>query len=239
MSAPQGRPSDERWTATDAYTISHLHPSSKPNHAAITAAKEHSEANGLPDIGTNDNAAKMLALQCKFGKVSHALEVGTLGGVTPIWLTTMNPDLRVTTIEYEPKHAKVARENVERAGVADRVDVITGAGLDVLPKLQEQIEKGEKEPLGLTYIDADKGNNWAYFDWAVKLSRPGAVIYVDNVVQGGIIAKEPEDDSWRSRAVMGARKVIENVGKDTRVEALVQQTVGDHSYDGWLMAVVL
>lgn len=229
---------DDRWVAVDNYTQSHLHPPTSSNHAALTAALEHSVASGLPDIATYPVFSKLMALQCRSGNVKHALEVGTLGGYTAIWLASMNPDLHVTAIEVDPKHVKVARENIERAGVSDRVEVILGSGLDVLPRLLKEIQEGTRPRFGFTYIDADKKNNWTYFDLAVESSLQNASIYVDNIVSRGQLVSEKhihDDDT----SVPGARKLIENVGKDSRVEAVVQQTVAEKTYDGFLMAVVL
>ncbi|GAB7355368.1 hypothetical protein MBLNU459_g5892t1 [Dothideomycetes sp. NU459] len=227
---------DARWDAVDKYTQSHLHPSTRSNHAALTAALEHSVASGLPDIATYPVFSKLMALQCRSGNVKHALEVGTLGGYTSIWLATMNPGLQVTAVEVDAKHVKVAQENIARAGVSDRVEVILGSGLDVLPRMLKDIQEGSRPPFGFTYIDADKENNWAYFDLAVGMSRPGATIYVDNIVRGGLLVSEERKDD---EDVQGARRLVENVGNDSRVDAVVQQTVAEKSYDGFLMAVVL
>lgn len=229
---------DPRWVAVDNYTQSHLHPSTRNNNGILTAALEHSVARGLPDIATYPVFCKLMALQCRSGNVKHALEVGTLGGYTPIWLTTMNPNLHVTAVEVDPKHVEVARENIERAGVSDRVEVILGSGSDVLPRLLKEIHDGTRPRFGFTYIDADKENNWTYFDLAVDMSLPNASIYVDNIVSRGQLVSEKhihDDDT----GVPGARKLIENVGRDSRVDAVVQQTVAEKTYDGFLMAVVL
>lgn len=226
---------DDRWTAVDKYTQSHLHPSTKPYHAALNAALEHSRDKGLPDIATHPVFSKAMALQCLARGVENALEVGTLGGYTSIWIASMNPNIHVDAIEVDPMHAKVANENLERAGVHDRVKITIGEGLDVLPKMLDGVEKGTRAPIGFTYIDADKENNWAYFDLAVKMSSAGALIYVDNIVQRGNIVMEDDTDD----GVLGARELVERVGKDPRVEAVVQQTVAEKSYDGFLMAVVL
>lgn len=245
MSVPQGiftsdwYEHDARWSSVDAYTQSHLHPpSSRNNHAVLSSALEHSMACGLPDIATQPVFSKLMALQCRVGNVQLALEVGTLGGYTSIWLATLNPQLHVTSVEVDAKHAQVARENIERAGVSDRVDVVVGAGLDVLPRLLNEIQAGDRQPFGFTYIDADKQNNWAYFDMAVGMSKPGACIYVDNIVRMGLLVSEKHIKDGE-KGVMGARKLVENVGKDGRVDAVVQQTVAEKTYDGFLMAVVL
>ncbi|KAL9063358.1 MAG: hypothetical protein Q9161_009506 [Pseudevernia consocians] len=227
---------DSRWTSIDAYTMSHLHPPSSPNHAALARTLQVCHDKGLPDIGCPSPHGKFFALQCRMLGVKHALEVGTLGGYSAIWLATENPTMTVTTIEFDPEHASVARENINAAGVADRVDLILGAGMDVLPKLHEDIQSGKRERFGFTFVDADKLNNWNYFDWAVKMSVPRACVCVDNVVSKGKLAME--EAAVGNDMVRGARECVERVGRDERVDATVLQTVGEKDYDGFLMAVV-
>ncbi|KAF1349954.1 putative O-methyltransferase [Delphinella strobiligena] len=227
-----------QWTNVDHYTQPHLHPNSRSNHAVLTAALQHSLGCGLPDIATHPVFSKLMALQCRAGDVQHALEVGTLGGYTSIWLATMNPGLHVASIEVDARHAQVARDNIERAGVSDKVEVILGPGLEVLPRRMNAFRNGDRPPFGFTYIDADKKNNWSYFDLAVSMSKPGACIYVDNIVRRGSLVDE-QHIKHEDKDVLGARKLVESVGKDSRVEAVVQQTVAEKSYDGFLMAVVL
>ena len=165
--------------------------------------------------------------------VTHALEVGTLGGYAAIWLATENPTLRVTTVEANPQHAAVARDNIRAAGVADRVDVVLGAGLDVLPKLLDEIRAGARERFGFTFIDADKLNNYNYFDLAVQMSSgPRACICVDNIISKGRLAMEGE--AAGNEMVRGARECVERVGRDERVEGTVLQTVGEKDYDGFV-----
>ncbi|KAK5120032.1 hypothetical protein LTR85_007109 [Meristemomyces frigidus] len=223
------------WTAVDAYTISNLHPPSQPNSAALVYALKNSRDQGLPDIASYPVIGKFFALQCRALRVKHALELGTLGGYTSIWLASENPGLQVTTIEVNPHYRDVAQQNLEHAGVADRVDSRLGAGLDVLPVLGKEIAAGEKPRLGFVYIDADKKNNWNYLDQVIPMCDSGAVIFVDNIVAGGGLV---DDAQLGDPMVSGAREVVENVGKDDRVEGMVLQTVGEKSYDGVLMVVV-
>ena len=225
---------DERWTKVDGYTQSHLHPSTRPNHAFLKKTLEHSRDRGLPDIAAQPVLGKFLALQCRFGQVTHALEVGTLGGYTSIWLASENPGLKVTTIEHKSHHAEVARENISAAGLSDQIEVIVGEGVEVLPKLLKEVEEGKRERYGFCWIDADKKNNMNYYNHAVKMGKKGMCICVDNVVRAGkLVAEGPV-----SETTQGARDLVESVGKDKRVEAMVMQTVAEKSYDGFLMAVV-
>ncbi|KAI4210783.1 MAG: hypothetical protein LQ351_006365 [Letrouitia transgressa] len=224
---------DTRWTEIDNYTLSHLHPSSRPNHQSLSHALKHSESENLPDIGCPVVQGKFFAMQCRMLGVKHSLEVGTLGGYSAIWLLTENPQLRVTTVEFNEHHAKTAADNFEAAGVADRVEIIVGAGAEILPKLLQEIEQGKRERFGFTFIDADKLNNYNYFDLAVKMSVPRACIVVDNVVAHGKLV-----DAQGDVMAQGGRDVVERVGRDDRVDGTVLQTVGEHGYDGFLIAAV-
>jgi predicted O-methyltransferase YrrM len=232
---PSGYEQDPRWTAVDAYTLSHLHPPSRPNHAALTSTLERSLKAGIPDISAQPTVTKFLALQCHLGNVKHAVEVGTLGGYTSIFIASENPQIHITTVEINPKNAEVARQNIANAGLSERIEVVLGTGVEVLTDLLAKVEKGEKEHIGFAFIDADKMNNWTYLDLAVKMSVKGACIIVDNVVQKGAIVNE---EMFARDHVAGARKVIEEAGKDPRVDAVVLQLVGEKDYDGILMAVV-
>jgi predicted O-methyltransferase YrrM len=142
-------------------------------------------------------------------------------------------DVNVVSVEADAHHAEVARANLEHAGVADRVDVRLGAGVDVLPQIKEEVEQGRLGRFQLVFIDADKENNWNYVDIAIGMCDPGACIIVDNVVRKGKLAEETDDPR-----VAGARRVVENVGRDERLDGVVVQTVGDKNYDGFLIAVV-
>lgn len=203
---------------------------------AITVAAEHAASQGLPDIATSPTQGKFLSLLAYTSRASHILEIGTLGGVSSIWLASLNPSARITTVEYDSHHAKVARDNLERAGVGNRVEVLEGAGLDVLPRLKAEIEAGKRAKFGFCFIDADKVNNWAYFNLAVEMCEKGSSIVVDNIVRMGMLVDDAYADS---EGVRGAREVIEKAGKDKRVESVVLQICGEKSWDGFLLGVVL
>ncbi|KAF2484523.1 S-adenosyl-L-methionine-dependent methyltransferase [Neohortaea acidophila] len=226
--------SSQTWTAVDAYTISHLHPPSKKNSAVLLDALTQSRDEGLPDIASYPVIAKFYALQCRAMRVKHALEIGTLGAYTSIFLATENPGMQITTIEVDPHHYKVAQQNVAHAGVLEQVTAKLGAALDVLPELAKEIESGGKPRLGFVYIDADKSNNWKYVDVVIPMCESGAVIFVDNIVRGGDLVDRAKKDA----STAGSRRVVEMVGKDDRLDGVVLQTVGEKSYDGILMAVV-
>jgi len=225
---------DPRWTAVDNYTVSHLDTSTALQRS-LAACIAHSLDKQLPDIAVYPTFGKFLQLQAKFCGARNILEVGTLGGYSTIWLASAGPDVRVTTLEVDAERAQVARENLEAAGLADRVEVIVGAGLEVLPEILQEVKDGKREEFGMTFIDANKEDNWGYFDYAVQMSPKGACLIVDNIVRkGSLIDTELAKEDIR---VAGTRTVVENVGKDSRVEAVVLQTVGEKNYDGFLMAL--
>ena len=230
-----GHETDPRWTAMDEYAASHLFPGTAPHHKPLEDATSRAIAAGMPEISVSQLQGQFLALQCKFIDAKHALEVGTLGGYSTIWLASSSPQMKVVTVEVSPERAAVARESIDAAGVGERVEVVTGSGVDVLPKLREDILAGKKPKLDFTFIDADKNNSPFYYDQAVKMSRSGACVIVDNVVRRGSVAvAEFATDS----VITGCRDVIENAAKDERVDATLIQTVGEKNYDGMLICRV-
>jgi predicted O-methyltransferase YrrM len=197
---------------------------------ALRAAREACAAAGMPPIEVSAQHGKLLALLATTTHASQVLEIGTLAGYSTICLARgVGPDGRVVTLEYEPKHAEVARANLARAGVEDRVEVIVGAALDTLPKLSER-----GETFDLIFIDADKENNVAYVEWAIKLGRPGSVIVVDNIARMGRVLN-PADDDQQARAVLD---MLEMMGDSPQLDAAAIQTVGTKDWDGFAMAVV-
>jgi predicted O-methyltransferase YrrM len=191
------------------------------------AALEASDAAGLPRIAVSAQQGKFLCLLAGATGARHILEIGTLGGFSTIWLARgAGPDGRVVTLEYDPKHAEVARANFARAGIADRIQVLVGAALETLPTL--------RGPFDLVFIDADKENNVGYLDWAVRLTRPGSVIVVDNVIrEGRILTPEAADAAARE-----SRRTLEVMGDHPRLDTAVIQTVGAKEWDGFAMALV-
>lgn len=194
---------------------------------ALSAALDASDAAGLPAIAVSAQQGKFLNLLATATGARRILEIGTLGGYSTIWLAwAAGPDGAVVTLEYEPKHAEVARANLARAGVGDRVQVLVGPALDTLPTLTG-------EPFDLVFIDADKENNVGYLNWAVQLCRPGSVVLVDNVIREGAIL-DPESDP----TARGSRDVLELMAGHPRLQAAAIQTVGVKGWDGFAMAVV-
>ncbi|MFG6280260.1 O-methyltransferase [Microbacterium sp. 5K110] len=193
--------------------------------AALAAQHEA----GLPAIEVSPVAAKLLHLLVRISGARRVLEIGTLGGYSTIWLARALPEGgRVVTIEAEERNAGIARANLARAGVADRVEVRIGRGTDVLPTLA-----GE-EPFDLVFVDADKESNPAYLDWAARLGRPGTVVVLDNVVRAGEVADPAPGDT----KVAGARAGVVMLGEDPRFDATALQTLDRKGWDGFALAVL-
>ena len=218
---------DPNWTAVDAYFNAHL----TPPDPMLDAAMEASAAAGLPSIAVAPNQGKLLMLLAQSVGATRILEIGALGGYSTIWLARGLPkNGRLISLELEARHAVVARGNLDRAGLSGVAQVKTGRAIDLLPHLAEE----GQGPFDLIFIDADKPSNVEYFDWAVKLARPGALIIVDNVVRGGLVA----DGASQDANVQGVRRLATHVEADGRVDATVIQTVGEKGYDGFLIARV-
>jgi len=214
----------EQWSAVDQYIGDQLVESDD----ALDAALRDSAAAGLPQIQVSPNQGKLLNLLARMIAARNILEIGTLGGYSTIWLARALPKQggRLITLEYEPKHADVAQKNLARAGLSTIVELHLGRAIDTLPKLSG--------PFDLIFIDADKPSTADYFAWAVKLSRPGSVIVVDNVVRkGGVVDPNNADAN-----VQGVRRFYDAIAKETRVSATAIQTVGSKGYDGFAIALV-
>ena len=225
-----------RWTAVETYSFTQLQPSSKPYYAALEHALSNSLANGLEDISVAPSQGKFLQIQCQLVGAKHILEIGTLGAYSTIWMASASPDTKVTSIEIDEGVAEIARENIRFAGMQDRIEVLVGSALDVLPELCRDIEEGRMERVDFSFIDADKAEALDYFEWAVKCSRKNACVYMDNMVRKGLLAAEDLAESDRN--VQGIRKAVEVIGRKDGVDACVVQTVNDKNYDGFLMAIV-
>jgi predicted O-methyltransferase YrrM len=220
--------SQDQWSAVDRYFTEQLHLSDSTLEAAIQA----NAAAELPAIDVAPNQGKFLQLLARLVRANKILEIGTLGGYSTIWLArALPPEGRLVSLEFSPKHAEVAKSNIQRAGLSDRVQIRVGAALDSLP----HIEKEGLAPFDFIFIDADKPNNPGYLEWAIKLARPGTLIIVDNVVRDGAVA----DASNTDPAIQGTRKMFASMSRDTRLSATALQTVGSKGYDGFAMAVVM
>jgi predicted O-methyltransferase YrrM len=219
---------EELWTAVDSYISDKLIP---PDSALDAAVRASAEA-GLPEIQVSPAQGKLLHLLAKVRGARTILELGTLGGYSTIWLARALPaDGCLITLEADPRHAEVARANIARAGLAGIVEIRTGRALDVLPQLAAE----GRGPFDLIFIDADKENIPGYFEWALKLSRPGSLIITDNVVRNGALPDAGNPDP----RVHGVRRFHEMLSTEPRVSATTIQTVGCKGYDGFTLALVV
>ena len=232
-----GYEQDPRAGLVDQYTSSHLlAPSRNRHHDALEKSYQNSVDKGLPDISCYPSQGKFLAIQARIARAENILEVGTLGGYSAIWMATAGDHVRITSIEVDPHHKEVAEENIAYAGLSEQIQVVLGQGVEILPKIRDEVLSGKRKPFDFVFIDADKENNVNYFNLAVEMSRPGTGIYVDNVVRKGKLA-DPEAAKRDSR-VAGSRNLVEAVGRNEKVEGVVLQTLSEKNYDGFLMAVV-
>ncbi|MGW7303527.1 O-methyltransferase [Streptomyces sp. NPDC054829] len=216
------------WDTVDDYFTAHL----AQDDEALQAALRDSDAAGLPQIAVSPTQGKLLRLLAEIQGARTALEIGTLGGYSTIWLARALPaDGRLVSFEYDPKHAEVAVRNIARAGLDKVVEVRVGAALDLLPRLADE----NPAPFDVVFIDADKANNPHYLEWALKLTSAGSLIIVDNVVRGGRVADADET----APDVVGTRKAIELIGSHPRLSGTAVQTVGSKGYDGFALARVL
>jgi predicted O-methyltransferase YrrM len=217
----------EQWTALDDYFTKMVGGSD----GVLEAALADSRAAGFPPIHVSPPLGKLLQLWARMIGARKILEIGTLGGYSTIWLARALPaDGRLVTLEIDPRHAEVARANIARAGLTGVVELRLGPALETLP----QLEAEGAGPFDLFFFDADKPSNPDYFRWALKLSRPGSVIVVDNVVRKGAVI----DAASKDEDVQGVRRMLELIAAEPRVSATAIQTVGSKGHDGFVVALV-
>ncbi len=191
-------------------------------------ALEKQNMAGLPDINVTPTQGMFLRLVSLTLGSKRILELGTLGGYSTIWLaSSLDDDGKLISLELNEKHADVARKNIDAAGLGKKVEIKVGNALDSLPKLLES----ELPPFDLIFIDADKTNIPEYFAWALRLTKSGSLIVVDNTVRGGKVIDESTDDP----AVLGVRRLVNAIGKSGKVEATAIQTVGSKGHDGFII----
>lgn len=220
-------PDQRLWTAVDRYITDHL----VPPDAALDGALEASDAAGLRAINVAPNQGKLLMILAMVRGAKRILEIGTLGGYSTIWLAKALPaDGRLVTLEFEPKHAEVARANIARAGLSDIVEVRLGPARKTLARMAEAGEA----PFDVVFIDADKANNPHYLGWALQLTRPGSLIIADNVVRDGALIDPTDNDP----NLEGVRGLFDMLADEPRLTATAIQTVGSKGYDGFAIALV-
>lgn len=232
LSFLQDRMISQLWTDVDRYLAEHL----APHDEVLDAVQAASIAAGLPEISISANQGKMLQILSQTVGAKRILEIGTLGAYSTIWMARGLPEGgKIVTLEADPKHADTARQNLALAKVDDRVELREGLAIESLPKLEKEcMAEGGAGPFGFVFIDADKPSIPDYFAWTLRLTRPGSLIVVDNVVRDGAVIDADSDDA----DVQGVRQLNEVLSKESRVNATVVQTVGAKGYDGFVLAVV-
>ena len=214
----------ELWTSVDRFIGEAL----IPDDPALDGVQDRAAAPGLPPISVSAAQGKLLMLLARLTGAKRILEVGTLAGYSAIWLARgLSKGGKLVTLELDAMHAEVARDNLKRAKLAGMVEVRVGPALETLPKLSKE----KAGPFDLVFIDADKQSYLEYFDWALKLSRKGALIVCDNVVRGGRILEDKPDVM-----AAGIKRLYERLKNEKRMEATSVQTVGVKGYDGLLFA---
>ena len=213
---------DDLATQVDEYFDGLLVKSDPILEAALAAGL----AAGMPQIQVSPTQGKFLHLLARIQGARRVLEVGTLAGYSTIWLgRALPPDGRLVSLELDPRHAEIARTNLRRAGLDTIAEVVVGPAVDSLAALVDE----SVEPFDLVFIDADKERNPDYVTWALRLSHPGSVIIVDNVVrQGRVVDAENRDPN-----ITGTRRMFEIIAQEPRLEATAVQTVGLKGYDGF------
>lgn len=198
---------------------------------ALKATVKSIEEEGIPQISVSANQGKFLQVLAKTCGAKKILEIGTLAGYSTIWMARALPEEgKLITLEFDPKHAAVAKKNIERAGLASKVEIRVGKAIDHLPVLAKE----NAGPFDMIFIDADKPPYKEYFEWALKLSRKGTLIVVDNVIREGKVLDVNDTDEM----VAGARRFNEALGATKSVTATIIQTVGAKDHDGIAIAVV-
>lgn len=220
--------SQSLWTAVDRYFGDLL----APHDSALEAAVRANRAARLPAIDVSPVQGKFLHVLVQMTQAKRVLEIGTLGGYSTIWMArALPPGGRIVSLEFEPRHAEIARANLRCAGMLRRVEIRLGAALASL----KELKRSGARPFDLIFIDADKENNPQYLKWALKLSHRGTVIVVDNVARHGTVidARSKESD------IVGTRRCLEMMAAEPRLSAAALQTVGTKGLDGFAIAVVL
>lgn len=215
------------WTEVDRYLANAL----LPDDPILDDALKNSAAADIPAIQVSALQGKLLMLLVQIQGARRILEIGTLAGYSTIWLARGMPEGgHIVTLEADLHHAEVARANIASAGFADRVDLRTGRALKTLPTVAAE----NTGPFDFFFIDADKKHIPEYFDWSLKLSRPGSLIVVDNVVRDGQVIDRANGEA----NIEGVRRFLGGAGQNTGVEATALQTVGIKGYDGFAIVRV-
>ncbi len=225
-------PTPEGWLQLDGYLTDTL----VGNDEALTSAIADQDSAGLPSIEVAPLNGKFLHLLARMSGARRVLEIGTLGAYSTIWLARGIPsEGRVVTVEAEPRNAAIARANLDRAGIGEKVEIVIGRASDVLPTLEAPIRSGEEGAFDLVFIDADKESTTIYLEWAARLGRPGTVVIVDNIGRGGEVAHA----ETTNQQALGVRRGLEMMAADPRFDATALQTLDRKGWDGVALALIV
>ncbi len=217
----------DQWAAVDHYFESLFIPSDP----ILSSALDSSAAAELPSIQVSPNQGNLLHVLARTMNARRILEIGTLGGYSTIWLARALPsDGHLISLELDPKHAAVAQQNLDRAGVSSQVEIRIGRAVDSLEKLHAE----QPAPFDLVFIDADKQSSKEYVDWSLRLTRPGSLIILDNVIRKGEVINAASTDD----RVHGIRRALAAMASEPRLVCTGVQTVGSKGYDGFALAWV-
>jgi predicted O-methyltransferase YrrM len=217
----------EVWTAVDDYLGGLLAPADPALEHALRTSAEAS----LPPINVSATQGKLLQILARSIGARNILEIGTLGAYSTIWMARALPaGGKVITLEADAKHADVARKNIAFAGLNEVIDLRFGPALETLPKIAAE----KLPPFDLIFIDANKSQMAEYFEWALKLTRRGGLIFADNVVRSGKVVDANSDNA----DIQGIRRCLEMASREPRVSATAMQIVGGKSYDGFALLLV-
>ena len=198
----------------------------------VLKAASHSVVDhGIPPIAVSVNQGKFLHVMALAVGAKKILEIGTLAGYSTIWMARALPgDGKLISLEFDAKHAEIARKNIDRAGLTKQVEVRVGKAIDSLPIL----EKEKAGPFDMIFIDADKPPYKEYYEWAIRLSRPGTLIIADNVIREGKVLDPKSDDDM----VQGARRFNQAMAENPATVGTILQNVGAKVHDGMAIMVV-
>jgi len=217
---------EQVWSEVDDYFEEYL----LPTDDVLRATLENNVAEQLPPIAVTPPQGKLLHLLARACGARRILEIGTLGAYSTIWLArALKPGGHLISLEIDLHHAEVARRNLARAGMSDRVEVRVGRAADLLDAMQRVVE-----PFDFIFIDADKASSDVYIKAILPLTHPGTVVIVDNVVRDGKVADAKSEDA----DIQGIRRMTEWLATQPTISATAIQTVGGKSYDGFLMAII-
>ena len=218
----------DKWASNDQFIVENLIREDVSQIRAMQARRE----NELPEMEVSPAQGKFLYLIARIRNAQRILEIGTFCGYSTIWLAKAVPDDGIViSLEHNESCVEIARRSLERSGLSCKAKVIHGDAIELLRSLVEE----NCEPFDMIFIDADKPNYSKYLELSLKLSKPGTVIYGDNVIRDGELCNPATSDP----KVEGVRTFIENMGELGKIESTAIQTVGVKGYDGFTLSVVL